>query len=131
MRAPGSASSKVQIAVLVDVDLDIVTDLPAPEPIRICIPEPVDERYRVILDFYPHLLGFGVDDLGSFKQVEAALEREEGLRENLRHDVWRAAKVGGWAALRSLTRSIRIGGELGDEAGAALLAAKRRFGLDE
>ncbi len=65
------------------------------------------------------------------RRVEAALEREEGLRENLRHDVWRAAKVGGWAALRSLTRSIRIGGELGDEAGAALLAAKRRFGLDE
>src|SRR5690554_4393472 len=72
-----AASSEVQVAVFVDVDLHILADLPAPETVGVGVPEPVDERDRVILDLHPHLLGFGVDDLGSLEQVEAALERAE------------------------------------------------------
>lgn len=65
------------------------------------------------------------------RRVEGALERAEGLRENLRYDAWRAAKVAGWAAIRTLTRSLRIGGEIGEDAGVVLRTARQRFGLDD
>ena len=42
MRAPMAASSEVQVAVFVDVDLHILADLPAPETVGVGVPEPVD-----------------------------------------------------------------------------------------
>lgn len=37
------SSPEIEITVFVDVDIDILTDLPALEPVRVGIPEPVDE----------------------------------------------------------------------------------------